>query len=547
MLKVCESNKKNSRKLAAKLVASVALLVGLGSLTVQAAPAGRTVFTDSFKPLTEDVNVLGAAQPNAKVSFQIALKMRDSASLDARIAAGEIIPTAEMAAKYFPTGADYQALLQWVRSQNLSILATYPNHLTVEVGGTVKQVAQALQVPLAQVQVQSENFIATQAAPSLPDYLTRFVLGVNGLQPYQRLHPLHTKIQPLSPTSPFVPPYSVNDLLTAYSARNLGVNGTGQRTAILIDTFPLNSDLTSFWTNNGIAQTLSRIERIQAVSGTLPPTSGEETLDVEWSSGIAPSSIVRIYASQSLAFSNIDTTFQRIISDLNAGVTIQQLSISLGACERLLSSTQLTTDNNFLATIASRGVSVFVSSGDSGSNGGCGTTPGVDFYASSPNVTAVGGTTLRLTSTGSISSETGWSGSGGGSSTFFARPSYQTTAIIPASETRRRVPDVALVADPNTGAYVFLNGRVSQIGGTSLSAPIWAGFSALINQARANAGRGTLGLLNPRVYPLIGTTNFRDITSGSNGGFNAVAGYDRVTGLGVPVVSNLLNSLRNTP
>jgi kumamolisin len=105
------------------------------------------------------------------------------------------------------------------------------------------------------------------------------------------------------------------------------------------------------------------------------------------------------------------------------------------------------------------------------------------------------------------------------------------------------VPDVSLVADPGTGALVVLNGKGVQIGGTSLSAPIWAGFCALINEARQRAGKPFLSFLNPLIYPLMGTASFRDIVSGSNGAYTAGPGYDRVTGIGVPNVTALITAL----
>ncbi|WP_198924780.1 hypothetical protein, partial [Nitrospirillum viridazoti] len=105
---------------------------------------------------------------------------------------------------------------------------------------------------------------------------------------------------------------------------------------------------------------------------------------------------------------------------------------------------------------------------------------------------------------------------------------------------------VAGPADPNEGALLYLNGQKEQIGGTSWSAPLWAGFCALINEARTKAGKGTLPFLNPLLYPLLGTPCFRDITQGSNGAYSAGPGYDLVTGLGVPNVAQLVSRLRDS-
>ena len=118
--------------------------------------------------------------------------------------------------------------------------------------------------------------------------------------------------------------------------------------------------------------------------------------------------------------------------------------------------------------------------------------------ASDPNVNAVGGTSLYLnTSTGAVSGESAWSFGGGGLSQFFARPAWQNGAGVPAINSRM-VPDIALVADLNTGGYLIFNGQLYTVGGTSWGAPTWAAFCAMINQARANFGRTSLGLLGPK-------------------------------------------------
>ncbi|NBU28123.1 MAG: peptidase S53 propeptide, partial [Caulobacteraceae bacterium] len=99
----------------------------------------------------------------------------------------------------------------------------------------------------------------------------------------------------------------------------------------------------------------------------------------------------------------------------------------------------------------------------------------------------------------------------------------------------------------STGALVIVKGVSQQIGGTSLSAPILAGLAARINSARLSAGKEPLGLLNDRIYGLTGTNNFRDITSGDNGGFTAGTGHDLVTGVGAPLLDNLLPTLVAQP
>lgn len=107
----------------------------------------------------------------------------------------------------------------------------------------------------------------------------------------------------------------------------------------------------------------------------------------------------------------------------------------------------------------------------------------------------------------------------------------------------RLVPDISLAADPNDGAFLVFNGKPIQIGGTSWSAPTWAGLCALLNEARQNAGKPPLPFLNPTIYPLMLTPCFRDIVDGSNGAYHAGPGYDMVTGIGVPSMKDLMAKL----
>jgi kumamolisin len=329
------------------------------------------------------------------------------------------------------------------------------------------------------------------------------------------------------------PPYTVPEMLKAYQGSI--ADGTGQTIAIVIDTFPANSDLTEFWNANSIGQSLNNIQKVQVVTGTLPSPSGEETLDVEWSSGIAPGAKVRVYATTDLSFGHLDQAYQAIINDLPAQPNLHEVSLSYGLGETYMSTGQMQTDDQYFASLAAAGVTVFVSSGDGGSSSGLsgyGDTSGpvqVESPADDPNVMAVGGTSLLLnTSTGAVSNESAWSLGGGGSSQFFSRPVWQVGTGVPTGAFRL-VPDVALVADPNTGGYLILNGQVYIVGGTSWSAPSWAGICARINQTRANAASPPIGLLGPKIYPLLGSSNLRDITAGSNGSkgaYNAGQGFD---------------------
>jgi kumamolisin len=282
--------------------------------------------------------------------------------------------------------------------------------------------------------------------------------------------------------------------------------------------------------------------------GHIPAPEGEETLDTEWSSGVAPGATIRIYATGSLSFVDLDLALDRIIEDLPTQPGLRQLSISLGLGETFMGGPtgEVATQHQKFVRLAAAGVNVFVSSGDAGSNPdqtghNQGTITQAEYESSDPFVIGVGGTSLKLASNGGVADEAAWSSGGGGKSIYFSRPSWQTAPGAPAV-TQRMVPDVSLAADPDEGAFLVLHGKVTQIGGTSWSAPVWAGFCALINEARARVQKPALPFLNPLIYPLVDTC-LRDINKGTNGAFDAGPGYDLVTGLGVPNVKALIQAL----
>jgi subtilase family serine protease len=225
---------------------------------------------------------------------------------------------------------------------------------------------------------------------------------------------------------------------------------------------------------------------------------------------------------------------------VNAGATI--VSMSWGGSEF---SSEASYDSHFQKA----GVTFLASSGDNGSGG--------SWPAASPSIVSVGGTTLPLDASGNLTApETGWSGSGGGFSAYFNRPVWQNGW---QSNTNRAFPDVALVADPNTGVAVYdttsYNGQSGwfKVGGTSASCPMWGAIVALANEQRSSTGKKSLTGSDAALYSIAGSTDnggaplygffFFDVSAGSNGGFSATPKFDEVTGLGSPATVNLVPGL----
>lgn len=542
--------------------------------------ADRKVFADSVTPLPDQpglthngliVNAVGGENRGGSMSvlFSLALPSEMQAELEEKVARGEVVSPRELQQTYAVDKADVDKLASWLKGEGFEVEQISPDRTSVYARASVGQIEKSLDVKMVRVTEDGLTYTAAQNAPSLPADVGDSVHAIIGLQPFRQMHKHFRRRLPrrgnrasmvtrngtgpavdgLSPNVGNAPPYLVQEILKAYNADGLGVTGKGQTIAILIDTFPASSDVKKFWQRNNITSSTTRIKRVNVTGGPLPAPEGEETLDVEWSSGIAPEATIRVYATGTLRFVDLDRALDRIIADLPSQPGMRQLSISLGLGETFMGGPQgeVAVQHQKFLRLAAAGVNVFISSGDAGSNPDeTGHSSGgplqAEFESSDPLVVGVGGTSLTLQANGAAASETGWDGSGGGASIFFARPAWQTGPGVPPGN-MRLVPDVSLAADPTTGAFLVFHGVVEQIGGTSWSAPVWAGFCALINESRIKANKQPLPFLNPLIYPLIGTSSFRDVTSGSNGAFSAGPGYDLVTGLGVPNVKALIQAL----
>jgi kumamolisin len=537
--------------------------------------SARKIFHDSVTELPDEPGVTPAGMKvnlmrqedeseEMTLSFSLAIPKEAHDRLEALVARGEVITPSHLYSDYAVEPSKAQPLIDWLKVQGFTIEGVSEDRTSVFARGSVAQIKQSLEVKMIRVVKNGITYIAAQNAPSLPDDIAGSVHAIVGLQPFRQAHRHSRRVLPKfrteqsfsdlsggaaqpAPSIANRPPYLVQEVLKAYNADGLPLTGKGQEIAILIDTFPLDADLQAFWTRNQLNINLNQIIKINVPGGVLPPTEGEETLDAEWTSGIAPGATIRIYASGSLQFSALDRALDRILSDVQTHPGLRQLSVSLGLGDSFMPAGEVRVQHQKYLRLAAVGVNVFVSTGDAGSNpdstGQGSNGPLQAEYASSDSaVIGVGGTTLVLAGNGSVSRETGWSDGGGGRSSFFTQPVWQKGPGVPTGG-KRLVPDVSLTADPNDGALVILNGRTQQFGGTSWSAPVWAGFCALINEARVKAHKPALPFLNPLLYPLGGTACFRDVTSGSNGAFSAGPGYDLVTGLGVPNVAALIQAL----
>lgn len=318
-----------------------------------------------------------------------------------------------------------------------------------------------------------------------------------------------------------------------------GLYGTVDANGVLT-----NGDIQTYWSSIGIpSQNHPRVIVVPINGATNSPNFNdggstiENTIDIETLGGMCPSAnltIILYISPNSLShFANL-LTYMYNTAITVAGVSYKPtiISCSWGAPEIYYGSSLLSSINSIMTTITNAGISFCSATGDYGSNNGVGGSGNyVDFPSSNPNSTAVGGTTLICPNNvyDSETVETTWSSGGGGISTSYSKPSYQSALTVSG----RSIPDVASLADPATGVVFRINGSLHVIGGTSVAAPIVAGFLATINCRT---------FINPYLYQAPSNC-FHDILTGSNGGYFAGPGYDSCTGKGSIHGTNLATYL----
>ncbi len=365
--------------------------------------------------------------------------------------------------------------------------------------------------------------------------------------------------------------YTPAQIRAAYGISSLSLDGTGQTIAIVdayddpaifqsLDAFDTQFGLTSagpslydqYGPASSFLTVLNQSGQATSLPGTDPSGAGtdnwevEEALDVEWAHAMAPGAQIILVEANSQSLSDLMASVSTAASQ--HGVSVVSMSWGFAEGQAVFAADEAMYDSYFNVP----GVTFVASTGDYGA-------ADPEYPAYSPNVVSVGGTSLTVNGDNSYNSETGWGynsasvgafiGSGGGISQYEPEPAYQQAVQSTGSRT---TPDVSLVADPATGAWIAdpynldPSNPFEIVGGTSLSAPAWAGLLALVNQGSAAAGGSALDSASPTetqqaLYSLP-QNDFNVIGSGTNG-YTAGAGYNLVTGLGTPVANLLVTDL----
>jgi len=521
-------------------------------------------------PIVKKSKLMGRATASDKVQMVFTLPLRNSEDLDTflkrvydrhDLTYGQYLTNEEFTANYAPTEEEYNEVIAFAKSQGLEVTSTPSNRLLLGVSGSVATVEKAFGVHLNRYQAPNGRlYRAPDANPIIPASLQGKVSGIVGLDNYAIRRPHHVR-RPVNAFNTFgVKPHgsgpggglSPKDITTAYGLKGVAPNGTGQTVAVFELDGYVASDVTSYLNFFNLPKVPLKNILVDGFNGSAGGGAAEVTLDIELQIAIAPGvSSVLVYEGPNTS-SGVLNTYNRIATDNIA----KQISTSWGLGEEFNSTSELNAENNIFKQMAAQGQSIYAASGDSGAFDN-GSTVSVDDPASQPFMTGVGGTTLSIANDGTYISEKTWgdagsqSGGGGGISTIWSIPAYQVGVVSAAtlgSNTMRNVPDVSLDADPSTGYSIFFGGQWQIFGGTSCASPLWAGYTAIVNQVRASINAQPLGFANPSLYTIGKGANylldFHDIADKSTNLFYpAVAGYDDATGWGSFIGGKLLNDL----
>jgi len=488
---------------------------------------------------------------------------------------------------------DIAKITAWLERHNLHVTTVGRARTSVVFTGAAGDVEQALEISFHRYSVDGRNHFANTAEPSLPIALQTAIRAIHGLHDF-RMQPkavLRPALDPNYTSSTSGNHYlSPDDLGTIYNIKalwNAGYDGTGQKVVIAGQTRVNLADIQQFRAKFQLPASDPQLILVPNTTdpGTVKGDLGEADLDLEWAGATAPqATLVYVYSY------NVTDAVQYAIDQNLAPV----LSVSYGLCEPLTPRSDMLTMQSWARQANAQGMTWVNASGDSGgadclsgtSSNGAGLA--VDSPADIPEVTGVGGTAFREGSDqywnaannangGSAISyipETVWNEStpgnpgagGGGASTVFAQPTWQTGLGVP-NNGARNVPDISLAASPDHDGYmVYSGGQLAVFGGTSAGTPSFAGIAALLNHYLVSTGAQTVpgvGNMNPRLYALAqsGTGVFHDVTAGDNivnvtcgararncvagsYGYAAGQGYDQASGLGSVDAYNLVTAWR---
>ena len=527
-------------------------------------------------PETKLGNLRLILQPSVEQAFELEAlleRQRDPNSADYQ----NWLSPEEFGVRFGATDQDLLTLADWLRSEGFVVDETARAKNWIVFSGSARQVAHAFRTELRRYLVDGTGHFANASAPSIPYEFAGLIGAIRGMDDFPPT-PMRTRqIKPNYTANSGTHYLSPDDLAAIYNIQALykaGFDGTGQNLAIAGQTAISLSDIRAFRSQFGLPAKDPKVVLYGTNPGILPGDQIEAELDLEWSGAVARNAnLIYVYSK------NVLDSVQYAIDQKLAPV----LSLSYGGCEQGVPATY----RNMALQANAQGMTWMNASGDSGA-AGCDYNataakhgPSVIFPANIPEITAVGGTefaesaatnwaTKNSSTWGSAAGyipERAWNdtspgggiaSSGGGASTVYAKPWWQTGPGVP-NDKARDVPDISLTASGAHDGYImYVAGTLQAVGGTSASSPAFAGIVSILNQYLVSkGGKPGLGNINPNLYAMAQTGNgaIHDITIGDNivpcatgstgclsgsFGYKAGYGYDLVTGLGSVDAYNLV-------
>ncbi|MFZ6760707.1 pre-peptidase C-terminal domain-containing protein [Undibacterium sp. Ji50W] len=541
-----------------KLLSGVSMALAMLCGTAQAQWAPTATKATRIPTTVSSTSVATLMQAGSPTHVVVALKLRNKAALDT-LTTGILngknvrpISSADFMANYAPTAAQVQAVVDHLKNSGFINITVSDNRTLVSADGAASTVKTAFNTDLHTYSVGGRTVQVNLSDAQIPQALSDTVLAVHGLQ---NLHTYHTHlVRPNANTlastghnpTEFSAIYNASGLPSAVNA-TIGIITQGSMTQTI-------ADLNTFTSRAGYPTVNVQTVTIGAASSDTAGV-GEWNMDTQDALATAGGTIKKmiLYTANTLNDADITAAYNRAVTDNVAKV----INVSLGECENdALNSGVMASNDQIFQTAVAQGQTFSVSSGDSGAYecGGPGTSQ--SYPSVSPYVISVGGTLLNTSGTTWVS-ESVWActtaascqqtangGAGGGPSLNESAPSWQTAAGILGTSTKRGTPDISFNADPASGALVIISGSNQQIGGTSLAAPIFTGFWARVQSMNNNS----LPFPAAAIYQKAASTPgmFHDITSGSNGGYTAKAGWDYASGYGSLNMANFASAMGST-
>jgi kumamolisin len=503
----------------------------------------------SYKKHLEHSVPAGPPAANEQVEITLTLRRKRAAANPSLLQ--RPITHEELERRWGASASDIEAVEAFAARNHLAVTSVSPAARTIVLRGPLSRLAELFGASLEMRRSNGKAYRSRHGYLQVPNRLEAIVTGVFGFDTRPVARAKRKFTERANPAGTFTP----KQLGLIYNFP--GNTGQGQTIALVeLGGGFRASDLYRYWQALGLKNVkvapVSVGGAANSPEGSPDGADGEVVLDIEVAGGVAPGASIAVYFA-----SNTDQGF---LGALNAAIhdTVRKpsvISTSWGSAESDWTEQSLNAFNQAFHDAALLGITVIAAAGDDGSSDGADDgLANVDFPASSPFVLACGGT--RLVASGStIKSETVWNdgaaggATGGGVSSYFPLPAYQANAGVPApgggsALKGRGVPDVAGLADPETGYITLVDGQWGVVGGTSAVAPLWAGLISLLNE---KLGR-PVGYLHPALYGTVEQHQaLHDIVSGTNGAYSAGPGWDACTGLGTPDGQAILAALESNP